>query len=128
MSKLEAAKRLIRYGLTRQQVGCPIGELNPGARARLLLAGFAARKVNALVLDEPTNHLDEEAVVEVAASLRTFQGTAIVVSHNSNFIDSLQLTKLLRLSEAGLERLESMHDFENELEEAVSTVVAWSLG
>ncbi len=41
-SAFDAGQELIRHGLTLRQVDCPIGELNPGARVRLLLASFAA--------------------------------------------------------------------------------------
>lgn len=37
MEKFEGGVRLIQYGLSLQQVDQPISELNPGARARLLL-------------------------------------------------------------------------------------------
>ncbi|KAL6041674.1 putative ATP-dependent transporter ycf16 [Balamuthia mandrillaris] len=114
-----AGSRVIRYGLTLHQVDSPISELNPGARARLLLATFAWRKVNALILDEPTNHLDEEAVHEVVASLNSFAGTIVAVSHDRHFLDSLRLTRTLSLSSSGLEEIDSVAHFVNDTMEAV---------
>lgn len=60
-------------------------QLNPGARARMLLALFALRRVNVLILDEPTNHLDEEAIEEVGATLNAYAGTILVVSHRLGY-------------------------------------------
>ncbi|KAJ8599835.1 hypothetical protein CTAYLR_005601 [Chrysophaeum taylorii] len=126
MSLFDARARLIRYGLTRQQVDRPIGQLNPGARARALLASFAIRKVNALVLDEPSNHLDDEAVAEVIATLNEYEGTVIVVSHSRDFLESLQLTRILRLGSDGLTEIESVDAFVRVTEEAVRAVVTES--
>eukprot|EP00163_Fabomonas_tropica_P031036 TRINITY_DN7240_c0_g2_i1.p1 TRINITY_DN7240_c0_g2~~TRINITY_DN7240_c0_g2_i1.p1 ORF type:complete len:567 (-),score=120.87 TRINITY_DN7240_c0_g2_i1:2-1702(-) len=123
---LHTGKRLISFGLTLQQVDCPMGELNPGARARTALAIFAMRGVSALVLDEPTNHLDEEAIDEVIATLNTYQGTVLVVSHNQQFLRSLQLTRTLALTSEGLYEVESFDDFMSTTVQAASAVVAAS--
>jgi ATPase subunit of ABC transporter with duplicated ATPase domains len=123
LEREKAASTVISYGLTIHQVDSPIAELNPGARARLLLATFSLRKVNVLILDEPTNHLDEEAVHEVIASLESYPGTIIVVSHNRDFLNSLNLTRTYRLSSDGLEELESVDSFVEETEDIVEEVV-----
>lgn len=126
MPPLEVGARLIRYGLTLQQLDRPIRELNPGARARVLLANFALRKVNALILDEPSNHLDDEAFGEVVATLNHFKGTVIVVSHNRHFLESLQLTRTMLLLPTGLTEIETIDEFMKITEDAVSNVVAYS--
>mgnify|MGYP005866053465 CR=1 FL=1 len=98
LQRFEGGNRLIRYGLSRFQVDQPIGELNPGARARLLLALFAMRSVNTLILDESTNHLDEEAIMEVIATIERYKGTVIIVSHDRHFLSSIELTYTLMLT------------------------------
>eukprot|EP00056_Hartaetosiga_gracilis_P000477 m.38552 g.38552 ORF g.38552 m.38552 type:complete len:616 (+) comp10223_c0_seq1:252-2099(+) len=123
MSSFKGGNRLIRYGLTLGQVDQPIGELNPGARARLLLALFSIQKVNALVLDEPTNHMDEEAVYEVIASLNSYKGSIVVVSHDRSFLAALNLTRTLALCSEGLREIESVEAYVEELEEKVHRVV-----
>ncbi|KAA8493861.1 putative ABC transporter ATP-binding protein YbiT [Porphyridium purpureum] len=117
---------LIRYGLNRQQIDSSFGCLNPGARARALLAGFAMRSVNVLVLDEPTNHLDEEAMDEVLASLNVFKGTALIVSHSYAFLESLKLNRLLRLDSRGLIEIAGLDEFVGEIEDIVDHVIAAS--
>eukprot|EP00297_Palpitomonas_bilix_P003555 CAMPEP_0113896544 /NCGR_PEP_ID=MMETSP0780_2-20120614/18102_1 /TAXON_ID=652834 /ORGANISM="Palpitomonas bilix" /LENGTH=603 /DNA_ID=CAMNT_0000887747 /DNA_START=92 /DNA_END=1903 /DNA_ORIENTATION=+ /assembly_acc=CAM_ASM_000599 len=128
LDRFAGGNRLIRgYGLTLHQVNNPIRELNPGARARLLLALFALRSVNVLVLDEPTNHLDEEAVTEVAATVNKYSGSVIVVSHDRAFLAGLELTRTYALTPVeGLVEVESVDAFVEGVEEKVKKVVAMS--
>lgn len=108
----DAGAGLFSYGLTRAQIDTPISKLNPGARARLLLASFSMRKVNALILDEPTNHLDEEAITEIVATLNSYKGTVVVVSHSRQFLASLDLTRILQLTpQDGFVELDSIEEF-----------------
>jgi ATPase subunit of ABC transporter with duplicated ATPase domains len=118
-----AGWRLLKFGLTRQQLDCPIAQLNPGARARTLLAGFSMRRVNTLILDEPTNHLDEEAISEVLATLDCFEGTIVVVSHNRKFLESIKLSRVLQLSSKGITEIESIAEFANGIEDIVSATL-----
>ena len=111
MDSFTAGSRVVGFGLSRRQVDSSIELLNPGARARLLLAIFSIRNVNALVLDEPTNHLDEEAVMELTATLNTYEGTVVIVSHDRHFLQSLQLTKIFSMSPSGVEELQSVDSF-----------------
>jgi len=119
----DAGQELIRHGLTLRQVDCPISELNPGARVRVLLAGFAARSVNALVLDEPSNHLDEDAVREVKASLSTYAGTLILVSHDRSLLRDLHVQRIMSLSAEGLNEVPSLDDYIGRIERAAADVV-----
>lgn len=124
MTPLKATSHLIGYGLNLQQVNGPISALNPGARARLILAEFAMRGVNTLVLDEPTNHLDEEALRELLATLVDFEGTILVVSHNRAFLEELKPTRTMLLSAAGLKEVESVESFVDDIQESVEQVLA----
>uniref|UniRef100_A0A7R9U502 ABC transporter domain-containing protein n=1 Tax=Pinguiococcus pyrenoidosus TaxID=172671 RepID=A0A7R9U502_9STRA len=123
----DAGVRLIQYGLTRQQVDKPIGQLNPGARARALLASFSLRKVNTLVLDEPTNHLDAEGIREVIATLKDYEGTVVAVSHSRDFLSAVQFSRVLLLSQNGLSEVESIDDFMATTAETARDVVALGL-
>jgi ATP-binding cassette subfamily F protein 3 len=73
--------------------------LSPGERSRVALAKIAVSKSNFLILDEPTNHLDPETQNLIAEVFRDYQGTMIVVSHNPEFVDNLNIKRLLVLPE-----------------------------
>ena len=66
-----------------------VGKLSGGERARLALAKFIAQEYNLLVLDEPTNHLDIESQEVVAAALKEYPGTVVIVSHNRSFLNDV---------------------------------------
>ncbi len=51
---------------------------------RLLL-----QPVNFLILDEPTNHLDIRTKDVLKEAIKNFDGTAIIVSHDRDFLDGL---------------------------------------
>jgi len=78
-----------RFQFSGDEVYKKVKELSGGERARLALAKFIVGKHNTLVLDEPTNHLDIESQDIVAAALREYEGTVIVVSHNRSFLDEV---------------------------------------
>ncbi len=65
----------------------PVSALSGGERARLLLAKMMARESNLLVLDEPTNDLDVETLDLLEELLADYEGTALIVSHDRDFLD-----------------------------------------
>ena len=77
-----------------RRFGTPVRALSGGERNRLLLARLFARPANLLVLDEPTNDLDIESLDLLEASLHSFQGTLLLVSHDRSFLDNV-VTQIL---------------------------------
>jgi ATP-binding cassette subfamily F protein 3 len=67
----------------------PVKVLSGGEKARVALARLLAKPGNLLLMDEPTNHLDLGSSESLAASLGTFDGTLVFVSHNRSLIRSL---------------------------------------
>lgn len=63
--------------------------LSHGERKRMQIAIALWRQPEILAMDEPTNHLDTEAVELVAGTLKTYQGTGLLVSHDLTFLDLL---------------------------------------
>jgi ATPase subunit of ABC transporter with duplicated ATPase domains len=62
--------------------------LSGGEAVRMLFAKLMLTKDNVLVLDEPTNHLDLESIVALGDALSKYEGTAFVVTHDRDLIDS----------------------------------------
>jgi len=93
----EARTLLAKFALGADHVGRACSSLSPGERTRAHLAELQARAVNLLVLDEPTNHLDLEAVEQLEAALRRFEGTMVVVSHDRRFLEALAPDRALAL-------------------------------
>jgi len=63
--------------------------LSGGERARVALAKLCIAPGSLLLMDEPTNHLDLASSEALAASLSTYDGTLVFVSHNRSLIRTL---------------------------------------
>ena len=85
--------------------------LSGGERSRLAMIKLLLEPVNLLILDEPTNHLDMRSKDVLKDAIREFDGTAIIVSHDREFLDGL-VTKVYEFG-GGLvkEHIGGIYDF-----------------
>ena len=92
---------LARFGLTGELVFQTVGQLSGGEKAKAALARLCATAANLLVMDEPTNHLDIWSCEALERSIREFEGTVLVVSHDRYFLNKV-VTKVFELQSTGL--------------------------
>jgi ATP-binding cassette subfamily F protein 3 len=78
---------LAGLGFAESQAQSAIESLSGGWRMRLNLARALFVPSDLLLLDEPTNHLDLDAIVWLERWLQRYPGTAIIVSHDRDFLD-----------------------------------------
>lgn len=113
-----------QVGFLASDMGRKVGSLSGGERGRLSMGVVLAAEPRLLFLDEPTNHLDLTTTERLEQMLRSFQGAAVIVSHDRAFLDATTTmtgelgskrfrlyhapyTKYLELREADLAREEA---------------------
>jgi len=82
-------------GLAGEKVYQESGTLSGGEKTKLALAMLMVGRNNLLLLDEPTNNLDPPSRQAVADALTGWKGSIIFVSHDTEFVEELQPTKVL---------------------------------
>ncbi len=98
ITQSEARSLLAKFGLGAEHVTRRPDSLSPGERTRAELAVFQALGVNFLVLDEPTNHLDLPAIEQLEEALSGFGGTLLLVSHDRQLLESVDITRSIQLT------------------------------
>jgi ATP-binding cassette subfamily F protein 3 len=99
------AKFLFRY----DQMRTPVGSLSGGERTRLELCLLMLSGANCLVLDEPTNHLDIESMEVLEGAVESFDGTAILISHDRYLLDRL-CDRILEVRDGDVKSFEGGYD------------------
>lgn len=97
MNESELRNFLGSFLFSNDDIYKKINILSPGERSRVALAKIALSKANTLILDEPTNHLDPMTQLIISDTFKEYKGTMLVVSHNLEFVDNLNITRMLLL-------------------------------
>lgn len=97
LTEYELRRFLGSFLFTGEDIFKKVENLSPGERARISLAKIALTKANTLLLDEPTNHLDPMTSIIIADTFKDYEGTMLVVSHNLEFVDNLNINRMLLL-------------------------------
>ena len=88
-----------------------VSVLSGGERSRLAMIQLLLQPVNLLILDEPTNHLDIPSKEVLKKAIKEFDGTAIIVSHDRDFLDGL-ITKTFEFGGGKVvEHIGGIYDF-----------------
>ena len=92
-------RSVLGHFLLADKVDQDAGTLSGGEKTKLALAQLAAARHNVLLLDEPTNNLDPQAKEALLGALLQFEGTLILVSHDSEFVEQLAPDRAILMPE-----------------------------
>lgn len=84
-----AESLLAGLGFSADQWMAPVGSFSGGWQMRISLARALMAPSDLLLLDEPTNHLDLDAMLWLERWLASYEGTAIIISHDTEFLDAV---------------------------------------
>ena len=85
--------------------------LSGGERVRCMLSKMMLSGANVLLMDEPTNHLDLESITALNNGLIAFGGTALFVSHDHEFVQTIA-NRIIDITPDGVvDRVTTYDDF-----------------
>lgn len=87
-----AEQSLAEAGLAPEFLDRCVGELSGGEAVLVAIAGIRLRRAPITLFDEPTNNLDRDARAKLAAMVRSWKGTLIVVSHDLSLLELMDDT------------------------------------
>jgi len=95
LTETQARSHLGVFGLAGDLAVRCIRTLSAGQRVRLWLAKqqLDVPKASLLIVDEITENVDVETRRSLAALIASYKGAVLVVSHDQDFVQKLQLTK-----------------------------------
>lgn len=93
-----------------EEVEMCIAELSGGEKARLSLCCIAAHPPDLLILDEMTNNLDLETRAHVIEVLKAYSGALIVISHDQDFLKSINIETIYFIRQGCIEWMPSFKE------------------
>jgi ATPase subunit of ABC transporter with duplicated ATPase domains len=87
----------------------PCAQLSGGQLARLQLWQLFEKEAALLVLDEPSNHLDAQAKQWLIESMKAFDGSILLISHDRELLREME--EIWELSSLGLQVFGGNYDF-----------------
>jgi len=83
-------KALKDFGLDAEAAShSPLGSLSHGQRVKVVICASCWQNPHIVILDEPTNYLDRDGLGALVRGLEGFQGGVVIISHNTEFTDSV---------------------------------------
>ncbi len=73
----------------QELVDMKMSQLSGGQKSKVAFAKVLFENAGLLLLDEPTNHLDASTKEFVANYLRNYHGMVLVISHDTEFLDTI---------------------------------------
>ncbi len=94
-----ALRSLLGHFLLADKVDQDASTLSGGEKTKLALAMLVASRPNVLLLDEPTNNLDPQAKEALLDALTIYEGTIVMVSHDTDFVAELMPDRAVLMPE-----------------------------
>merc|ERR1712110_56152 len=113
-------KALKDFGLDGESASHqPLGSLSHGQRVKVVICASCWQNPHVVILDEPTNYLARDGLGALVRGLEAFQGGVVIISHNTEFTDSVCTQKWImeKSAETGAGRLRE--EGELKLDEAI---------
>ncbi len=107
-------RTILGHFLLADKIEQDAGTLSGGEKTKLALAQVVLARPNVLLLDEPTNNLDPQAKEALLGALHQYQGTIILVSHDTDFVAELQPDRAIMMPDG------ETHYFDESLLELVA--------
>lgn len=104
-----AEQLLAGLGFAPDQWLRPVNSFSGGWQMRLALARALMAPSDLLLLDEPTNHLDLDAMLWLERWLAAYEGTVLLISHDTEFLDAVAKT-ILHFDQGKLIRYKGGYD------------------
>jgi len=83
-------KALKDFGVDNEAAShTPLGALSHGQRVKIVICASCWQNPHIVILDEPTNYLDRDGLGALVRGLEGFQGGVVIISHNTEFTDSV---------------------------------------
>lgn len=89
------------WNIQHIELSQPMHTLSGGEKTKVFLSGIAIHSPSTILFDEPSNHLDVESRKQLHRLIETRKSTMIVVSHDRNLLNLLDLT--YELNQKGVE-------------------------
>ncbi len=86
-----------RFHLPGDKVQNTVDSLSEGQKGLLCFARFYLQKPTLLILDEPTNHINFRHIPVIAEALNQYEGGMILVSHDQEFVNQVEVNEELDL-------------------------------
>lgn len=87
-----ADEALRAIGLSAADLGRSVSELSGGEAMLVAITGLRLQRTAITLLDEPTNNLDRAARANLRALVRSWQGSLLVVSHDTALLECMDAT------------------------------------
>ncbi|MBQ9247492.1 MAG: ABC-F family ATP-binding cassette domain-containing protein [Ruminococcus sp.] len=120
MTETHIRSSLAAFLFKGDEVYKPLSAMSGGERARISLLKLMLGGCNLLLLDEPTNHLDASSREALEDTLKEYEGTLLIISHDRYFINKLA-DRVLVMGKNGM--TEYLGNYDNYLER-ISTQVS----